>query len=290
MFRVDLLQNKRILVTGGGTGIGNAMATRFAQLGARVYIASRRRSMIEESARQMAEATGAEVTGLVVDVRHPDQVEALIEMIWDDGGPLTGLVNSAAGNFIARTEDVSVNGFHALTDIQFRGPFYVTTACGRRWIREGIKANVVSVVDAGVWGGDPFAVPATMAKAGLENMTKSLAIEWARYGIRLNAVASGVFRTEGSATRLDPLTERGWNGANNPMGRIGELEEMGNLGAFLMADGVDFLTGQTVAIDGGAFIATGATFTSLLALDDADWAAIKHSSRAATDAQKTQRA
>src|SRR3546814_867477 len=194
-------------------------------------------------------------------------------MIWDDGGPLTGLVNSAAGNFIARTEDVSVNGFHALTDIQFRGPFYVTTACGRRWIREGIKANVVSVVDAGVWGGDPFAVPATMAKAGLENMTKSLAIEWARYGIRLNAVASGVFRTEGSATRLDPLTERGWNGANNPMGRIGELEEMGNLGAFLMADGVDFLTGQTVAIDGGAFIATGATFTSLLALDDADWAA-----------------
>src|SRR3546814_6747692 len=144
------------------------------QRGARVYIASRRRAMSEESARQMAEATGAEVTGLVVDVRHPDQVEALIEMIWDDGGPLTGLVNSAAGNFIARTEDVSVNGFHALTDIQFRGPFYVTTACGRRWIREGIKANVVSVVDAGVWGGDPFAVPATMAKAGLENMTKSL--------------------------------------------------------------------------------------------------------------------
>src|SRR3546814_16342477 len=128
-----------------------------------------------------------------------------------------------------------------------------------------------------------------MAKAGLENMTKSLAIEWARYGIRLNAVASGVFRTEGSATRLDPLTERGWNGANNPMGRIGELEEMGNLGAFLMADGVDFLTGQTVAIDGGAFIATGANITSLLALDDADWEAIKHSSRTATDAQQTKK-
>src|SRR3546814_19186671 len=114
------------------------MATPLPQLGARVYIASRRRSMVEESARQMAEATGAEVTGLVVDVRHPDQVEALIEMIWDDGGPLTGPVNSAAGNFIARTEDVSVTGFHALSHIQFRGPFSVTTALGRRWVSKGI--------------------------------------------------------------------------------------------------------------------------------------------------------
>src|SRR3546814_15378472 len=111
-----------------------------------------------------------------------------------------------------------------------------------------------------------------MAKAGLENMTKSLAIEWARYGIRLNAVASGVFRTEGSATRLDPLTERGWNGANNTMGRIGELEEMGNLGAFLMADGVDFLTGQTVAIDGCAFLATGSPFPTLTQFDPAECA------------------
>lgn len=289
MFRPDLLKGKRILVTGGGTGIGQAMATRFAQLGARVYIASRRGPVIEESARAMAEATGAEVTGLVVDVRFPDQVEALIETIWSDGGALTGLVNSAAGNFIARTEDVTVNGFHALTDIQFRGPFYLTTACGRRWIRDGAKASVVSVVDAGVWGGGAFAVPATMAKAGLNNMTQSLAVEWGRHGIRLNAVASGVFRTEGSATRLDPLSERGWNGADNPMGRIGELEEIGNLGAFLMADGVAFLTGQTIAIDGGAFLATGGTFTSLTSLGDDEWRAIRESSRAATDAQKAKR-
>ena len=289
MFREDLLSGKRILVTGGGTGIGQAIATRFARLGARVYIASRRKELIEESAREMAEATGAEVTGLVVDVRHPDRVEALVEDIWNDGGPLTGLVNSAAGNFIARTEDVSVNGFHALTDIQFRGPFYVTTACGRRWIRDRVGASVISIVDAGVWGGGAFAVPATMAKAGLANMTQSLAVEWARYGIRLNAIASGVFRTEGSATRLDPLSERGWNEADNPMGRIGELEEMGNLGAFLMADGVGFLTGQTIAIDGGAFLASGGTFTSLTALTDADWREIKASSRAATDAQKAKR-
>jgi NAD(P)-dependent dehydrogenase (short-subunit alcohol dehydrogenase family) len=289
MFKSDLLKGKRILVTGGGTGIGQAMATRFAELGARVYIASRRKPVIEQSARMIAETTGAHVTGLVVDVRAADQVEAVVEEIWSDGGPLTGLVNSAAGNFIARTEDVSLNGFHALTDIQFRGPFYVTTACGRRWIRDGVEASVVSIVDAGVWGGGAFAVPATMAKAGLNNMTQSLAVEWGRYGIRLNAVACGVFRTEGSATRLDPLSEFGWNAADNPMGRIGELDEIGNLGAFLMADGVAFLTGQTIAIDGGAFLASGGTFTSLMGLGDAEWRAIKEKSRAATDVQKRQR-
>jgi NAD(P)-dependent dehydrogenase (short-subunit alcohol dehydrogenase family) len=289
MFRSDLLRGKRVLVTGGGTGIGRAIAGRVAALGARVYIASRRGPVVEAAAREIAEATGAEATGLVLDVRDPEQVESLVARIWNDGGALDGLVNSAAGNFIARTEDVSLNGFHALTDIQFRGPFYVTTACGRRWIAAGAPASVVSIVDAGVWGGGAFAVPATMAKAGLNNMTQSLAVEWGRHGIRLNAIASGVFRTEGSATRLDPLSERGRNGSDNPLGRIGELDEIANLGAFLLADGVAFLTGQTIAIDGGAFLATGATFTSLASLGDAEWAAIKDSAKAATDAQKSRR-
>lgn len=286
IYRPGLLARKRVLVTGGGTGIGLALATAYAQLGAAVYIASRRGAMVAEVAQQLQADTGSAVRGLPCDVRDPASVDALLDAVWSDGGALTGLVNSAAGNFIAPTEGISGNAFNTITDIQFRGAFYVTSGCGRRWLRQGCKASVVSIVATDVRCGGPFHVPAIMAKAGVELMTRSLAVEWGARGIRLNAIAPGVFRTEGAATRLDPLSERGWSADDNPQGRIGELSELANLGVLLMADGVDFLSGETIAIDGAGHRANGATFSDLASLSAEQWDEIRASSKAATDAHK----
>jgi NAD(P)-dependent dehydrogenase (short-subunit alcohol dehydrogenase family) len=286
IFKPGLLADKRILVTGGATGIGRALAEAYAQLGATVYIASRRGSTLEEAAAQMARETGSRVQGRVCDVRDSQAVEALLDGIWADGGALTGLVNSAAGNFIAPTEQVSDRAFNTITDIQFRGAFYITNGCGKRWLAQGDRGSVVSIVATDVRVGGPFHVPAIMAKAGVELMTRSLAVEWGRHGIRLNAIAPGVFRTEGSATRLDPLSEAGWSATDNPMGRVGELSEIANLGVFLMSDGLDFLSGETIAIDGAGHRANGGTFSALTALQPRQWADIREASKAATDAHK----
>lgn len=289
IYRPGLLRGKRILVTGGGSGIGQTLATAYAQLGASVYIAGRRGAVLDEVARDLSEATGSRVQGRVCDVRDPDAVEAVLDGIWADGGPLDGLVNSAAGNFMAPTEQISNRAFNTITDIQFRGAFYVTNGCGRRWIAQGRKGNVVSIVATDVRCGGPFHVPSIMAKAGVELMTQSLAVEWGGYGIRLNCIAPGVLRTEGAATRLDPLSDRGWSATDNPMGRIGELSEMANVGVFLMSDGLGFLSGETIALDGAGQRANGATFTALRTLSAQQWAEIRDSSKGATDAHKSLR-
>lgn len=274
LYRPDLLRGRRILVTGGGSGIGRALATAYAQLGAAIYIAGRRGEVLDRTASEIAADTGASVQGIVCDVRDPEAVEAMLERIWADGA-LTGLVNSAAGNFIAPTERVSVRGFNTVTDIQFRGAFYVTNGCGQRWIAAGQPGNVVSIVANDMRVAGPFHVPAMMAKAGVVMMTQSLAVEWARYGIRLNAIAPGVFRTDSAASRLDPLEQFGWSASANPMRRVGELGELANLGVFLMADGLGFLTGETVTIDGAATRANGATFGSLLSMGPDAWDSLR---------------
>lgn len=286
IYKEGLLRGKRILVTGGGTGIGRALACAYAQLGATVYLAGRRGAVLEDTARELAELTRADVKGFVCDVRDSRAVHALLERIWSDGGALTGLVNSAAGNFIAPTEQISDRAFEAITDIQFRGAFYVTNACGKRWIEQGVKGTVVSIVATDVRCAGPFHVPAIMAKAGVELMTRSLAVEWGGRGIRLNAIAPGVFRTEGSIPRLDPLTAYGWSAESNPLGRIGELQELANLGVLLMSGGLDFLTGETIAIDGAGHRAQGSTFSSLAALQSEQWTQIREVSQAARDTHR----
>jgi NAD(P)-dependent dehydrogenase (short-subunit alcohol dehydrogenase family) len=291
MFKKDLLKAKRILVTGGGTGLGEVMAEAYAQLGASVYICGRRLQVLEETAKRISGETGSSVKAMALDIRVPEAVEDVIENIWSDGGPLTGLVNNAAGNFISRTKDLSPRGFNAIADIVFRGSFYVTLACGKRWIDAGDKGSVISILTTWIWNGGPFTVPSAMSKAGLNIMTKSLATEWGPNGIRLNAIAPGPFPTKGAWDRLSPQSANRDSGRANaiPMGRNGEMPELANLAVFLMSDGCDYLTGQTIAIDGAMHL-TGGNFAALSALGDADWDKIRNEIRGSNDQDKTKRA
>jgi NAD(P)-dependent dehydrogenase (short-subunit alcohol dehydrogenase family) len=291
MFKDGLLKGKRILVTGGGTGLGEVMAEAYAKLGATVYICGRRASVLEETAKRISTATGSKVSGIACDIRVAEAVEEMIAQIWADGGALDGLVNNAAGNFISRTKDLSPRGFNAIADIVFRGSFYVTLACGKRWIEEKKKASVISILTTWIWNGGPFTVPSAMSKAGLNVMTKSLATEWAPHGIRLNAIAPGPFPTKGAWERLNPQSSnRGDSSGAIPMGRNGEMDELANLAVFLIADGCEYLTGQTIAIDGALHLASGGNFASLSALGDDDWARIRDEVKSANEKDKAKRA
>ncbi len=276
MFKDGLLAGKRILVTGGGTGLGREIAQRYVALGAEVWIAGRRGAVLEGTARELeekAKATPGSIHTHAVDIRDAAAVDAMVQRIWDESGPLTGLVNNAAGNFISPTKDLTPNGFNAIANIVFHGTFYVTHAVGKRWIAGGHKGSVVSILVTWVHTGSPYVVPSAMSKAGLHVMTKSLAVEWGRFGIRLNAIAPGPFPTEGAAKRLRPGGGFQDSAKLNPMRRVGRMEELQNLATFLMADGCEWLTGETIAIDGGGYLATGSGgyFTELDQLSEADW-------------------
>lgn len=273
MFRDGLFAGQRVLVTGGGTGLGRAMAERLLELGAEVYICGRREQVLADAAGEMMRASGGKVGWRALDIRDPDAVDAAVQSIWDEAGPLTALVNNAAGNFISRTEDLSPRGFNAISDIVFRGTFYVTQAVGKRWIASRTGGAVVSIVVTWVWTGSPFVVPSAMSKAGIDAMTKSLGVEWGRYGIRLNAIAPGVIPTEGASKRLRPVAPGDHDplAARNPMRRIGRPQDIGDLAAFLLAPGNDWINGQTIALDGGDWLAHGASFTDYWDWDDAEW-------------------
>src|SRR5438067_1130676 len=274
MFKENLLKGKRILVTGGGTGLGKEIAAAYLTLGAELWIAGRRGSVLQETASELVRRHGGTVKTHAVDIRDAAAVDAMVQRIWDESGPLTGLVNNAAGNFISPTKDLTPNGFNAIANIVFHGTFYVTHAVGKRWIAGGHKGSVLSILVTWVHTGSPYVVPSAMSKAGLHVMTKSLAVEWGRFGIRLNAIAPGPFPTEGATKRLRP-GGGGFDDSSqmNPMKRIGRMEELQNLAAFLMADGCEWLTGETIGLDGGGYLATGsgAYFTELDKLSDADW-------------------
>jgi NAD(P)-dependent dehydrogenase (short-subunit alcohol dehydrogenase family) len=275
VFEKDLLKGKRILVTGGGTGLGREMAAKYLELGAEVYICGRRQSVLEKTAAELTAKHGGSMKIRTVDIRDAAAVDAMVQSIWDDGGPLTGLVNNAAGNFISRSQDLSSRGFDAIANTVLHGTFYATQAVGKRWIAGGNKGSVVSIVVTWVWTGSPFVVPSAMSKAGVHVMTQSLAVEWGRYGIRLNAIAPCIFPTEDAAI--------------NPMRRSGRMPELQNLAAFLMADGCEWLTGQTIAIDGGGWLANGGSFTELFAWGDEDWAKARDAIKTQNEKDKTQR-
>jgi NAD(P)-dependent dehydrogenase (short-subunit alcohol dehydrogenase family) len=290
MFDNKLLKGKRILVTGGGTGLGREMASKYLELGAEVYICGRRKAVLDATAKELTAVHGGSMKTLAVDIRDAAAADAMVQAIWDDGGPLTGLVNNAAGNFISRTEDLSSRGFDAIADTVFHGTFYMTHAVGKRWIAGGNKGSVISIVVTWVWTGSPFVVPSAMSKAGIHVMTQSLAVEWGRYGIRLNAIAPGIFPTEGAGKRLAPGRSLREDAVSaNPMGRAGKMAELQNLAAFLMADGCEFLTGQTLAVDGGACLVNGGSFNELFAWSDADWEQARAAIKAQNDKDRQQR-
>jgi NAD(P)-dependent dehydrogenase (short-subunit alcohol dehydrogenase family) len=289
MFQPGLLKGKRILITGGGTGLGREIAAKYLELGADLYICGRRKAVLNASADELMRQHGGSVKTAAVDIRQAMAVDEMIEKIWEEG-PLTGLVNNAAGNFLSRTQDLSPRGFDAIANIVFHGTFYTTQAVGKRWIAGGHKGSVISILVTWVWTGSPFVVPSAMSKAGLHIMTKSLAVEWGPHGIRLNAIAPGQFPTEGASARLAPGSD--WKNraaAPNPMARNGEMPELQNLAAFLMADGVEWLTGETIAIDGGGYLQNGASFTELAKLSDAEWEAMREKIKAQNDKDRAGR-
>ena len=291
MFRPGLMESERILVTGGGTGLGREMTEAFLKLGATVYICGRRQNKLDETAQELMAEHGGKVVGITCDIRDADAINAMIDQIWADG-PLTGLVNNAAGNFISRTEDLSVNGFNAIADIVFRGTFYVTHNVGKRIIAEKGRCNVLSILTTWVWNGSAFVVPSAMSKSAINTMTQSLAVEWGRHNMRFNAIAPGLFPTKGMSARLSP-GGRGGNSNNeiNPMGRHGEMHELANLAVFLMGPGAEYVNGQTIAIDGAGYQATGGTFWSTLqGLGDAEWEQLRAMIKGTNAADKADRA
>lgn len=294
MFRSDLLAGHRILVTGGGTGLGRSMAEAFAGLGAEVVIWGRRGGVLEEAAAEMRAATGGTVTPMAVDIRNGQAIDEAMEAIFAEA-PLTGLVNNAAGNFISRTEDLSPNAFNAIASIVAHGTFNTTVAAGKRWIAGGHKGSILSIVTTWVWTGSPFTVPSAMSKAGVAAMTQSLAVEWGPKGIRANAIAPGPFPTKGAWERLMPAplaSKIGMIGDGSetiPMRRMGEHQELANLACFLMADECQYLTGEVIAIDGGQWLASGGNFHALTRLDASDWDMIGAAIRATNQKDRSER-
>ena len=271
MFKDQLLAGRRILVTGGGTGLGKAMATKFLQLGAEVHICSRRKAVCDETATELMGEHGGRVVSHGIDIRNALAVDEMVEAIWT-GGPLTDLINNAAGNFVSRTQDLSPRGFDAVANIVMHGTFYVTHAVGKRWIAGGHRGNVVSITVTWVRNGSPFVVPSAMSKSAIHAMTMSLAAEWGRYGIRLNTIAPGEIPTEGMSKRLNPNDQPGARTiARNPMGRVGGMDELQNLAVFLISGGCDWITGETIAMDGAQALATGGNFYEMREWSDADW-------------------
>ena len=254
MFQHDLLKGQRILVTGGGSGLGKCMTRRFMELGAEAIICGRRAEVLKETAAELAEATGGASSTHSLDIRDADAVDAMIGEVFA-AGPLDALLNNAAGNFIAETETLSPRAVDAVLNIVAHGSVYATLACGKRWIEMGRKGHVLSILATYAWTGAPYVVPSAMGKAAVLAMTRSLAVEWGRKGVRLNAIAPGPFPTEGAWSRLFPTPEIADKvEKDSPLGRTGRHEELENLAAYLMADGSEYMNGEVVTIDGGRWM------------------------------------
>ena len=272
MFQPDLLKDKVIIITGGGTGLGRAMGERFLELGARLVIASRRIELLEEAAKEMMRKKGGEVIAVQCDVRDYAQVDEMVEKVWDHFGKIDVLVNNAAGNFASPTERLSHRAVDAVLGIVLHGSFNCTLAVGKKWIAEHHKGTMLNILATYAWTGSAYVVPSAAAKAGVMAMTQSLAVEWAKHGIRMNGIAPGPFPTEGAQKGLSlsgdfstHIVER------NPMKRVGELPELANLAAYLISDYSNYINGEIVVMDGGEWLAGAGEFSTLDKLTPADW-------------------
>jgi NAD(P)-dependent dehydrogenase (short-subunit alcohol dehydrogenase family) len=275
MFQNNLLQSRRALITGGGTGLGKATARRFLELGATVYICGRREDVLAATEKELRQIN-KNIHAIPCDVRDAAAVEKMIDTIWHDG-PLDILVNNAAGNFLARTEELSLRAFEAVIGIVLMGTLHVTLACGKRWLKARHRAVVLNVTTTYTTTGSAYVVPSAVSKAGVEALTKSLAVEWGNRGIRMNAIAPGPIPTEGAFSRLLPRPELEQQALRrNPLGRFGTAEEFANLAAFLVSDGSAYINGEVVVMDGGEWLQGAGEFTSLgRMLTEEEWAGMK---------------
>jgi len=274
MFRSDVLQSKRVLITGGGTGLGKGMASRFLELGATVYICGRREEVLKATADEL-KATGP-IHSIPCDVRSLEAVEQMTASIWNTA-PLDILVNNAAGNFIARTEELSPHAWQSVINIVLMGTLNCTLACGRRWLKSEHKGTVLSISATYAPVGSAYVVPSAVSKAGVEALMRSLAVEWGNRGIRMNAIAPGPIPTQGAFSRVvpHPALEAAAL-ARNPLHRFGTIEELANLAAFLVSDGAGYINGEVIRMDGGEFLQGAGEFSNLgRILKEEDWQAIK---------------
>jgi len=276
MFQTNLLHGKRILITGGATGLGKGMARRFLELGATVYICGRREQVLTEAQAELNRVAPNNIHALPCDIRDQPRVEQMIESIWKDGA-LDILVNNAAGNFLARTEDLSPGAFEAVIGIVLMGAINATMACGRRWLQSAHDGVVLNIAATYASTGSAYVVPSAMAKAGVVALTRSLAVEWGDRGIRMNAIAPGPIPTEGAFSRLLPRPElEKFARERNPSKRFGTVEELANLAAFLVSDGSSYINGEVVVMDGGEQLQGAGEFSALgKLLNEEDWKSLK---------------
>lgn len=271
--REGSLKGKTILITGGGTGLGRSMGTYFLKLGANLIIVSRKLDILEKAAREMEAEAGGKVLPLACDIRNSEDVERVIQDGLDHFGRIDGLVNNAAGNFISPTERLSSNAFSSIIDIVLKGTINCTLALGKHWTAKKQPAAVLNIVTTYAFTGSAYVAPSAAAKGGVLALTRSLAVEWGKYGIRHNAIAPGPFPTKGAWERLLPgdLAEKFDFKKRVPLKRVGEHQELANLAAFLMSDFSAFINGEVITIDGGEWLQGAGQFSGLEAVPEQMW-------------------
>jgi NAD(P)-dependent dehydrogenase (short-subunit alcohol dehydrogenase family) len=273
MLREGSLKGKNILITGGGTGLGRAMGEYFLELGANLVITSRKLEVLEETAKEMMAKSGGKVIPIVCDVREIEQVEVMWAKCIAAFGQIHGVLNNAAGNFISPTERLSANAFNTVLDIVLKGTSQVTLTAGKHWIAEKQPGVFLNIVTTYAWTGSGYVVPSAAAKAGVLALTRSLAVEWAKYGIRSNAIAPGPFPTEGAWSRLLPgdLVKKFDPAKKVPVGRVGVHQELANLAAYLISDFSAYVNGDVITIDGGEWLKGAGEFNNLEMIPQEMW-------------------
>lgn len=283
MLRDDALKGKTVIVTGGGTGLGKAMGTYFLHLGANLVITSRKLDVLQQTAAEMEAETGRKVLPIACDVRKYDEVEAMLQRAIETFGQVDVLLNNAAGNFISPTERLSANAFSAIIDIVLKGSANCSLALGKYWIKEKMPGNILNIITTYAFTGSAYVVPSACAKGGVLAMTRSLAVEWGRHGIRANAIAPGPFPTKGAWERLLPGDmARKFDFKNRvPLKRVGEHQELANLAAFLISDFSGYINGEVITIDGGEWLQGAGQFSGLEMIPDETWDDIEKATRSA---------
>lgn len=273
MLKPGTFAGKTIIITGGGTGLGRSIGKYLLELGANLVIASRKMDVLEKTAGELHAETGGNVLPVACDVRRYEEIDQLIKKTEEKFGAIHGVLNNAAGNFISPTERLSHRAFDIVVDIVLKGTYYTTLAAGKNWINKKQKGVFLNIITTYAWTGSGYVVPSACGKAGVLALTRSLAVEWAKYGIRSNAIAPGPFPTEGAWSRLLPgeLVKKFDPAARVPLQRVGEHQELANLAAYLLSDYAGYVNGEVVTIDGGEWLRSGGEFSHLDAIPETMW-------------------